>query len=164
MLTQRLLPFLVVAAMGCNEASHPTSAVFAPDVDEEGEQFATVYGTVVSTNELRAQDGRTVELTGPQTALLAGLVDAEIQVRGTWDEIGPSPLYIVEFRVVMVDNLPALDGILAGGGGGFSIQSGEEAYELPSELPQELTGSVGKRVWLTLRDEAYVRYGVLEMM
>jgi hypothetical protein len=163
MYAQRFLPFVLVALVACSDASTPIGPFSASPVEEE-DGFETFRGTVVSSTELRAEDGSIVKLMGPQTRLLAELVDAEIRLRGTWDEIGGGvPLWVIEFRVLTVDNLPAYDGILQGEGDGYTIFNDDEYVALPAELPSELMDHIGRRVWLTLRDDVYMRFGVLEM-
>jgi hypothetical protein len=163
MYAQRFFPFVLIAAVACSETANPSSVFIATEVEEDY-GFETFTGTVVSSTELRAEDGTTIKLMGPQTELLGQLVDAEVRIRGTWDEIGGGvPLWVVEFRVLMVDNLPAFDGILQGEGDGYTILDDDEYVALPADLPTELMGHIGSRVWLTLRDDSYVRFGVLEM-
>jgi hypothetical protein len=161
MFRPRYLPGLFVVLLACSDT--PTSSSFAGPFEEPDDGFRTMSGYVVSPTELLAEDGSRVPLLGPQTSLLTDLIGAEIRIRGTADEIGATALWIVEFRVLFVDDLPALDGRLEEVEDGFAISHDEGDLVMIGEVPQDLAPHVGKRVWLTLRDGATVRYGVLEM-
>jgi hypothetical protein len=161
MFRPRYLPGLLVAVMACSDT--PTSSfagTYVPSEPDDG--FREISGYVMSSTELLAEDGTTIRMGGPQTELLNGLVGAEIRVRGTPDELGSTDLWIVEFRVLFVDDLPAFDGVLEEIDGNFAINHDEE-FTMIADAPEDLASHVGKRVWLTLRDGALVRYGLLEM-
>jgi hypothetical protein len=123
--------------------------------------YRTVVGTLVERDLLRAEDGSMVPLLGHETTFFADLIGAEIRVRGAVDEFESAPLWIVEFRVLTVDGLLALDGTLEYDDEGFSIRTMEGEYTPLLEIPEDLMSHVRKRVWLTVRDGSWVRYGVL---
>jgi hypothetical protein len=153
---------LVLATIACSDTpvSPFRGSVSLPE-PEDG--FRTVTGIVVSETELRDYaDGSTILLEGPQTRMLGELLGAEIRILGTADEFAGARLWVIEFRVLAVDGIPALDGMLGYDDEGFAIVSAEGAYTSLAEIPEDLMTRLGKRVWLTLRDGAWVRYGVIE--
>jgi hypothetical protein len=152
---------LLATAAACTDSPAAPIARWAPEPEDSG--FETVTGTVVSETALRRNDdGTVVPLLGPQTALLTELIGAEIRVRATADEIGAEALWIVEFRVLLVDGLPAFDGMLVAGEEGYAIETMEGSYEPIPSIPDDLAFHVGSRVWLTTADGHCVRYGVLQ--
>lgn len=156
----RYLPGLLIAVLACSDT--PAQPRYSAPFPEPDDGYRMIKGYVVSPTQLRAEDGSMVPLLGPQTELLTELIGAEIRIRGVLDEIGSTTLWIVEFRVLYVDNLPALDGKLARTESGFGINSSEGTLFMIRDVPAELAAHVGKRVWLTMLDGAPVRYGVLE--
>ena len=162
MLRKVILPLLLVMA-ACDDPIVAPPSTRGP-IAEIDDGFQTVTGMVVSEHELRSyESGELIPLLGPQTELLRGLVGAEIRIRGSADEFGAQPLWIVEFRVLTVDGLPAFDGTLGEYVEGFGIETNEGKLEFLASIPEDLMVHVGKRVWLTTRDGSCVRYGVLEM-
>jgi hypothetical protein len=160
MKARRFLPALVLVTSACLD--HATDPFLTGTLDERDESgFEVVTGTLLSNGQLRTDQGWTVRLSGPQTLLLKQLVEARIHVRGTRDEGGP--LYVVDFRVLAVDGLPALDGVLLGAEGIFTIEMVDRSFVLPAALPAELTEHVGNRVWVTFHDSLCARFGVLRM-
>jgi hypothetical protein len=162
MLRRVILPLLLLAT-ACDDpiAAPPSSRGPTVEIDDG---FQTVTGMVVSEHELRSyESGELIPLLGPQTELLRGLTGAEIKIRGSADEIGATPLWIVEFRVLTVDGLTAFDGTLGEYVDGFAVDTSEGKLEFLASIPDDLMVHVGKRVWLTTRDGSCVRYGVLEM-
>jgi hypothetical protein len=153
---------LVLATIGCSDT--PVSPFRGTvDLPEPEDGFRTVTGIVVSETELRDYaDGSLITLEGPQTRMLSDLLGAEIRIVGTADEFAGARLWVIEFRVLAVDGIPAVDGMLDYGEEGFAIRGAEgQATALP-EIPEDLMSHVGKRVWLTLRGAVWVRYGVIE--
>jgi hypothetical protein len=94
--------------------------------------------------------------------MLGELLGAEIRILGTADEFAGARLWVIEFRVLAVDGIPALDGMLDYGEEGFTIRTGEGEATSLAEIPEDLMSHIGKRVWLSLREGAWVRYGVIE--
>ena len=162
MLRKVILPLLVLLA-ACDDPIVAPTPTSRPTVEID-DGFQTVTGMVVSERELRSYDtGELIPLLGPQTELLRGLIGAEIKIRGAADEMESATLWIVEFRVLWVDGLPAFDGMLAEYDEGFAIETMEGNLEFLPNVPEDLAIHVGKRVWLTTRDGNCVNYGVLEM-
>jgi hypothetical protein len=158
----RFFSLLVVATVvGCTDTPFTPIGGSIP-VEEPEDGSRTVTGFVVSENELLSnEDGSTIPLMGPHTRMLAELVGAEVRIFGTSDEFEDN-LWVIEFRVLAVDGLPALDGKLDYGEEGFAIVSPEGALSPLAELPDDLMGQIGRRVWMTLREGTWVRYGVIE--
>jgi hypothetical protein len=151
----RFIPFLLVAVSACGSSTTP---VDGPVVVEE--QDFQVVGTVATRSLLIGTDGRRYVLVGPQAAWLQDLVGAEIRLRGEPDVNGSIVLWIIEFRILTVDGLAAVDGTLRiPPDGGYAIHSSDGVITPIPEIPGALTAHVGKRVWLTMKDGKYVRFG-----
>jgi hypothetical protein len=150
---------LLLAMFACSDP--PTSSVTTTIVEPADLGYRTVVGTLVTKDQLRAEDGSMVSLIGYQTALFADLIGAESRVRGAFDDVESAPLWIVEFRVLSVDSLPALDGTLENSEMGFSIRTMDGDHALLATIPEDLMRHVGERVWLTMLDGSWVRYGLL---
>jgi hypothetical protein len=161
-MNRKYLLTLLLAAVACSDDS-PVSYTRGPSVEVDESGFETVSGIVVTEYELRSDDGRTVPLLGPQTTMLTNLIGAEVRILGSADEFGATALWIVEFRVLRVDGLPALDGTLWELPDGFAITTTEGDMQYVHSIPEDLAIHAGKRVWLTTRDGDCIRYGVLEM-
>ena len=120
MRTSHLFTLLAVVGLACTETPIPPRV---PDDYGEGliSRNQTVVGTLISPNQLLSQKGDVVPLVGPQTKMLPSLIGAELRILGSEDELGSATLWIVEFRVLAVDGIPALDGRLDRTENGFAI-------------------------------------------
>jgi hypothetical protein len=154
----RFFPLLMVAAVACSEATPVGPYPISEPIDDG---FETVSGMVLSESEFLTSQGRVLTLIGPHTKLLRDLIGAEIRVRATADELDSPRFWVVEFTVLSVDGLPALDGTLEIGSHGFAVRDASGQVISIGELPESLAQHSGKRVWLTMRDGEPVRFGVL---
>jgi hypothetical protein len=103
---------------------------------------------------LRAVDGLTVRVHGAQAAAASG-AGPEAAARFT----------VRRLRVLAIEGVPALDGLLAHEGGRWVLRSREGVtYRLPEPLPEPLQGLVGARiVWAGGLDAPPRAYAVLQL-
>lgn len=149
-----LLAALLVTAVACSD----TPVAAPPPLDEP--ELATITGTLVAPSMLRSGD-EFIELAGWQVSLLDGLVGADLMVEGV-PETTDGDFLMYEFSVLAVDGLPAIDGMLTAHAEGFAIYSRLGDSVVLDDIPADLEGHIGKRVWVALRDGVPERFGVLE--
>jgi hypothetical protein len=147
----------VLTVLACTDT--PVSPRPFRPVETVEEGWESIPGIVVSPYLLQSGD-RQVLLAGGATDLLDELIGAEIVVEGFIDT-ADGALVIHRFTVLSVNGIPALDGVLQASESGYYIET-IEMVSLP-DVPAELTEHVGKRVWLTIRDDQFVDFGLLEL-
>ncbi|HSQ28404.1 MAG TPA: hypothetical protein VLN49_01055 [Gemmatimonadaceae bacterium] len=122
------------------------------------QKLATVSGVIhvaftdMGGIQIVTLDGLTLTLSGTETASLAGLDGAQVEVRGTWDS---GELVVSDFLVQRVGGANVLDGVLTmlvddeTGDIGYGISLTRGSLVLLSDPPEALLAHVGQRLWLT---------------
>ena len=159
----RLACFIVLLAIASGCTDTPMSAVFGAPSEPDASGQEVITGILVTEQLLVSEDGREIALRGPRTELLVGLTGAEIRIYGNFEDLESFRYWLGEFEVLAVDGLPAVDGQLWPSADGFAIHTRDGHVVSLPELPDDLLGHVGQRVWLITRDGQCIRYGVLEM-
>jgi hypothetical protein len=147
----------VVIVLGCTDT--PVSPGPFGQIDTVEEGWESIPGIVVTPYLLQSGD-RQVMLAGAATDFMSGLIGAEVLVEGYIDTADDA-LIIHRFTVLAVNGIPALDGVLHESETGYYIETAD-LVALP-ELPDELMEHVGKRVWLTIQNDACVEFGLLDL-
>jgi hypothetical protein len=164
-MVRRLFLTLLVLASGCSELTTDPFVDFFGDPSGDGSEPEEFVGVVESINLVRTERGP-LPLMGPNTALLRNLIRAKVELRGYRDRTDtgrPTALYVIGIRVLEVDGLPALDGMLEGAAGDLWISNAQGTTPLPALVPPGLVEHLGKRVWVTLDKGVCVRFGVVSL-
>jgi hypothetical protein len=160
MRAKRIVPTLIaaclVASTSCSDASAPTSpggqAAAAPLTTLEG----VVHLSPTKSNNilLTLADGEDVILDGYETASLANVENADVEVRGRWS----SDIFAVtDFLVRRVDGAEVMDGILTalrtqdemeGDIIGYALSLTRGSLVPLTDPPADLIAHVGERVWV----------------
>lgn len=107
----------------------------------------TVVGNAPVTQVmLRATDGGSRTLTGPELPSLRRAGGLEVAVRGASSPGGE--LVVRDFTVLSADGQPALDGVLEHEGGALYLRTANRRIALGNP-PDDFHALVGARVWLT---------------
>jgi hypothetical protein len=86
-----------------------------------------------------------VTLTG-ERRLLQQLAGLEVAVFGTRD--GPKQFTVQRFAVRAASGVPAVDGVLDHGAGGWVLVTADGVRRPVPRLPEALRGKAGARVWI----------------
>ncbi len=159
----RFVPALIaacfVASFACSDTVAPTRS--PPAAAPAQPTLVALSGVIHLNGEdrdggvvLNTTDGDAIRLAGSETALLARLENAEVDVRGVWIEDGA--LDVNDFLVRRVDGREAMDGVLTALWDdddtiiGYGLALTRSASVLPLiDPPDELIAHVGERVWVT---------------
>ena len=168
MLRPRLFTLLPVALLlACSDAPTSSTAKTGPALPPVAPAVLSYTGIVENTlrdldyQYLRVPGGERIRLVGPQTARLARVSGAEVSVRGTADAV--DGLIVESFLVVSVGGVEAIDGVLMKVGEQYALRLIlDGSMRMLTDLPDELKGHVGERVWITgPADGVAVAYGVI---
>ena len=164
MRSTRIVPVLVAACLitstSCSDSTAPTasSRSIPSSPTPPPSSFVTLSGiihlgfTEISEFTLQTADGNTLSLVGTETANLAGLDGAEVDVRGTWDG---DAFAVNDFLVRRVGGTEVLDGIVTmqvddeTGDVHYGISLTRGSYVPLIDPPDELIAHLGQRVWVT---------------
>lgn len=167
-----LVAVCLVASTSCSDSTAPTSTpipAFSP-----GPSLVTLNGVIHfgSTRSnpvsLVAPDGSEVVLAGTETASLASVENAEVEVRGIWDA---STFVVSDFLVRRVDGTDVMDGILTvlyddemrTHDVGYAISLTRGSIVPLLDPPQDLLAHVGERIWLAERTDGQpAAFGVIK--
>lgn len=158
----RIVPILLaaclVASSSCTDSTAPNSSQNPSSSTPPESYLATVSGVIhvafteMSGAQIVTLDGIRLALSGAETASLAGLDGAQVEVRGTWDSGG---LIVRDFLVQQVGGANVLDGVLTilvddeTGETGYGISLTRGSFVPLSDPPAALLAHVGERLWVT---------------
>lgn len=158
----RTLPVLVaaclIASTSCSESTAPTASAIQSSPISQTPSLVTVSGTVhrgytdMGDAYLTTANGDDVLLFGSETANLANLDGAEVDVRGSWIVGG---LALNDFLVRRVGGADVLDGILTmqvdedTGEVGYGLTLTWGSFVLLASPPDALVAHLGQRLWVT---------------
>jgi hypothetical protein len=105
-------------------------------------------------------DGGQFRLVGWPATPLVDLIGAKVEVSGTEDA---THAFVVDhFTVLMVNGLPAADGVLETTEEGYGLRMIDGSMRALMDPPEALTLCVGKRVWVAgPADATPVAFGLL---
>jgi len=157
----RFVPTLIAACLAatasCSDTATPTSpgrqaAPPAPLTTLEG--VIHLSATKVNGIVLSMPDGEDVTLDGPESASLANVENADVEVRGQWSD---DALVVADFLVRRVNGADVMDGVLVamtiqdnGDGNiiGYGLSLTRGSLIPLTDPPADLIAHVGERVWL----------------
>jgi hypothetical protein len=149
-----LIGVACLAACGNDIPTQPSAFAPAAPATE-----TVLYGRLIASDtrdvqlKLVAEDGSTIGLGGDQTAWLASVIDADVEVRGVMASY--NEMIVERFLVRAVQGRQASDGVLEeDGDAGYALRLTESGDRVElADAPEELKALVGQRIWITGSDE-----------
>ena len=156
-----LLATVLISAVACASTDTISGPAKTPGV-AAAPVVRTIVGSPYTANGslwLRSDSGQ-FRLAGWPATPLVDLIGAQVEVTGTDD---PTHFFVVDrFTVLMVNGMPAADGILETTTDGYGLRMLDGSMRGLVDPPEALLLCVGKRVWVAgPADAAPVAFGLL---